>query len=497
MSLIELTQGKAKTKDTKNSITYNLPVIDFYDSDYDRTNYPPTTSADGSNNIFIKTEEKARQNSTLSTTFAGWPGPYLLKEIYITAPIHSTDYTIVSDDIVGEMVLIFSMNREIINTDIVVKVCVLLESSTSTKINEIDKIITNWSTPLPTPSTIFPINIDEMIPNSDFYYYDDIKNNKSKVIVFNNPIGVNKSSFNIITNTYPIKRRDISGLTATAPQSFNYLPSSQASSAGNDEIYIDCQPTGVSEDEVKTYNLPLNSAYTNSVMKVDSANQTTLLFVLVVLLAVLYFTSPYMYETLIIKNLALTTFSNNNKTFFDRLRAIELTLLFLLVLSWGIFMSVWTDIYHQKITIDVMAASVAFFVMFSVGWGIILTKRSTEVFTTEYKGIFPRISASDWKKYFTDGTSEYLKWNIGEIFSFVSDFGKYQVTSNGGVRPIIWMIGIFPLFFIIGMIADAIRNSGTLGFSISGPYVGSEFALSIFLVILVEVMFFKQKMFGV
>jgi hypothetical protein len=70
----------------------------------------------------------------------------------------------------------------------------------------------------------------------------------------------------------------------------------------NDNIYMDCQPTGASADEIKTYNVPINSEYTNNASKIDLMTFVVQLSIIFSILVTTYFAIPRMYKWFIIDN---------------------------------------------------------------------------------------------------------------------------------------------------------------------------------------------------
>ena len=64
----------------------------------------------------------------------------------------------------------------------------------------------------------------------------------------------------------------------------------------DNEIYIDCMPTGESAKTIKTYNVPINSAYTEDAKKLDLMRTLIGLCIMLIYLMFVYFTSPLVYK---------------------------------------------------------------------------------------------------------------------------------------------------------------------------------------------------------
>ena len=63
-----------------------------------------------------------------------------------------------------------------------------------------------------------------------------------------------------------------------------------------DNIYIDCSPTGESAENIATYNVPINSEYTKDAKKLDLMRTLLNLCVALIFLIIAYFTLPRMYK---------------------------------------------------------------------------------------------------------------------------------------------------------------------------------------------------------
>jgi hypothetical protein len=64
----------------------------------------------------------------------------------------------------------------------------------------------------------------------------------------------------------------------------------------DNDIYIDCMPTGESAKTIKTYNVPINSAYTEDAKKLDLMRTLIGLCIMLIYLMFVYFTSPLVYK---------------------------------------------------------------------------------------------------------------------------------------------------------------------------------------------------------
>ena len=112
----------------------------------------------------------------------------------------------------------------------------------------------------------FNLNIN--LPDStDYYYYKT--NENTHVVVFNHVIEVKDipNSDNYAT-MLGIDDNDVRGNISIKKSSKNAQKTDRgivnSMSSKEDQIYIDCQPTGVSSETIASYNVPINSEYTEN-----------------------------------------------------------------------------------------------------------------------------------------------------------------------------------------------------------------------------------------
>jgi hypothetical protein len=85
--------------------------------------------------------------------------------------------------------------------------------------------------------------------------------------------------------------------------------------AGEDQIYIDCNPTGESLDKLETLTVPIQSEYTAGVAQVDFMKSTQSFYLFTLGAMLCYFAIPRIYKFAVIDLIdVLTTSSAENKT---------------------------------------------------------------------------------------------------------------------------------------------------------------------------------------
>ena len=148
----------------------------------------------------------------------------------------------------------------------------------------------------------FNLNIN--LPDSTDYYYYKI-NDSTHVVVFNHVIEVKDipNSDNYAT-MLGIDNNDERGNISIKKSSKNAQKTDRgivnSMSSKEDQIYIDCQPTGVSSETIASYNVPINSEYTENADLISYQRTSTTMFFFTIAAVVGYLTGPEVYKLFII-----------------------------------------------------------------------------------------------------------------------------------------------------------------------------------------------------
>jgi hypothetical protein len=178
---------------------------------------------------------------------------------------------------------------------------------------------------------------------NDLYMYNDKNNNI--VLVNSLPIPVrNAPKFSESPITFPIT-------TKTTSTKFK-IPSFLYGTTLSDQIYIDCNPTGVSNDDIQTYKVPISSDYTLGAAKTDYQKTTTNFYIFTLFVIAEYFIIPTAYRQLIIVNISkyAKTNQDNKLLVADVLIGISIIILTSVLFgsgdydqkTWGVFILVVT-----------------------------------------------------------------------------------------------------------------------------------------------------------
>ena len=242
---------------------------------------------------------------------------YSSKYISIYSLIHNNILNVTCDangnrinsNIIGEMVI----EHDSITGYGKVYTCFLLQKSgNSTAKNDIDNIVFNNSASENDKKETIKLKLNGLIQTSNCISYSTGYN---IIIVFTKPITINSNTATSIQK-YP----SMSSLFANKPKdntSYNIinktsgLGGSAIGKKDDDEIYIDCKPTGASNEDIATYNVPINSEYTQDAQKLDFMKTTINLCMVIIFLLLTYFLVPFGYKMVVIDN--VNKFINEDK----------------------------------------------------------------------------------------------------------------------------------------------------------------------------------------
>lgn len=307
------------------------------------------------------------------------PNAWITTNAYVMGLLHN-NITGLTDDptsIVGELVIehkpMTNDNGKKIYT------CFLIgpnaDSSATLPKNDIDNII-NWP-PASSPSGSVPAsittNLSQSIPkqNNYIYYTDPTTNNI--VIIFLTPILVkteNANTINGYSNEVPTGDNNKPLFSINAPN--KYTSGENPVNEDNSDIYIDCQPTGVSDTEIQTYSLPINSEMANNKGQLDFMKTTVNFFVFVILIGLVYFAMPALYKGVVIDIVQKDSAFSGNKDKLTRIRSIDyfISLVFIINIFICFFKGFSSD------QTELLTAGLFLFVIYILSFVLIQNKKT-------------------------------------------------------------------------------------------------------------------------
>lgn len=236
---------------------------------------------------------------------------YKANTLYFYPLLHDNITGVTGDNmnpnIVGELVI--KLKGVGGNSD-VAYACFLLEHDAVTYYNDIDTFATLIDKASSGGNTV---NLNKSISNQNFCIYykanpvtnGTVDNSKTvNVFVFSTPIAINSDTQNLIMDpsNNTVKRGSAAPFTVNAPTSYEII-AKNISTINDDQIYIDCNLTGESAENVTTYNVPINSAMAGEDAEMNYMKMTINFFIFLIGLVFCYTMIPFMYKLTVIDRL--------------------------------------------------------------------------------------------------------------------------------------------------------------------------------------------------
>ena len=246
-------------------------------------------------------------------------------KIYVYKLIHNNiqSLTIDQNSIIGELVVEHTNTNDPSDK---LYICFLLKHvPDNTDENDID-ILLNFTNK--TVSQTF-IELNDIIPQQDncIVYESNPLNGKisNTVCIFTTPIEINATSKSIIRNC-PID----TSLFGKKSSKYQVLPSTNITKRGDEDIYIDCSPTGESQETINTYNIPINSELSSNQEKADNMNMVVNFATFSMYSLLIAIILPPLYKATAIKSALMATTVVPNGL---RLRSIDSIIVLLMTIS--------------------------------------------------------------------------------------------------------------------------------------------------------------------
>ena len=231
------------------------------------------------------------------------PSAYIAGTLYMYGLLHRNIIKVTSGDtnILGEIVIEHSNANKQAQK---VYTCFLVQENvdkmTDNSIDTLIKIISGDAT-----ETSMNIELSTMIPKqTECIHYVDKKNH---VFIFTKPISVNKEAAEFFKNKLAIDTKLFSIYPSIDYQIIKLTPGKKTTEKftvqeGMDggEIYIDCQPTGESDETIQAYAVPINSAYGESKNQIDFFKMMTNFGVFLIISIITYFSIPPFYKHIVV-----------------------------------------------------------------------------------------------------------------------------------------------------------------------------------------------------
>jgi hypothetical protein len=237
-----------------------------------------------------------------NVTYPNSLNSYTARNIYISALLHSnienltetyrTPKNVNVDSVMGELII---EHEQITGTGTLYTCFLFKFVDNNVESNDVDKLLNMYKNNQPS----ITFNLNKTIPTQDYCIIYKPKNSIT-TMVFTTPIYLNQNSYEIFIN----KKNKILVNIFGYNDNYIVLPKANISQRGEEEIYIDCTPTGESAETIATYNVPIQSEYTRDWGKLDFMKMTIQLLMVFILLLTTYFGVPIMYKRVVVDNIS-------------------------------------------------------------------------------------------------------------------------------------------------------------------------------------------------
>lgn len=376
---------------------------------------------------------------------------YMHTQLYINQLIHYNIEGLTSNNsnMVGELII---EHNALSNTTKLYS-CYLLETKSIllTDENEIDKMLS-----MPDKqSDNLDVDMNMVLPKQDSCIV--YKSGNNYVCVFTTPILINTASKEKIVNKFA----NTTTLFNISPNQGSYvvIPGNNISKRDNEEIYIDCQPTGVSEEEINTYSVPIHSENASQSQERDYMKTVVNYGMFMMTALVSYIIVPLFYKNVVIDTSTME-FNVDTDTLkrFTRIRSADIWIGFGFI---SIVSSLFgagpagSDMYSTSV-----AVIIAIFYLLSVA--LVQIKKTQSTFmTTEYKG--NKITSD----YDSDEGKNISAFNIDDIGNTLMLILKFVFFRSENIAFFI------AFMFIVAIIAGMLIGINVISGDIFGTIMGS------------------------
>lgn len=451
-------------------LTSNNTINGSIDYDYGRISlYPSNFLSDGSvslnyssPNIIVKISY-SDSTSTISLNKS-----YIAKKIYINnTKTHG----------LGEGEIVIEHKDFMGNTEKLFLIIPVNKKKGVPKIdNAINSLIGNIGA---TTKSDIDFNFNVSLDNKTGYYYYTHTDNSitSHFIVFEESIDIKDfpntlSTPGELTAADAAADADAKNLAIYKGENANKTDKGVVNSMSSkeDQIYIDCQPTGVSKETISSYNVPINSEYTENSALLNFERSTTTIVFFCVACLLSFWVGPELYKTAIINNIIRhignpKPMDNDDENKYkgcdnncdERVYKNEQLLggvdsLLVIMIFWIFFAMLGVGVKFES---SLTTTTSLYFLMFAISMMLgIYNKRQDKTYMTHttYNG----------KEYILYEWFFDTKKNVPESVNY--NFMDYNINGIGGIIQEVfrlpYKLGAFLLAILIGIILPATLLKG-------------------------------------
>jgi len=231
------------------------------------------------------------------------------------------------------------------------------------------------------------INLDTSIPSQDFciYYRANPLNTSGNpvtttlvdVFVFSTPISINRDTQSLFVNSETTS----SGtrlFSVDAPTNYEIVVRN-IGTINDDQIYIDCNLTGESQETVASYNIPVNSAFSDSIGESNYMKMTVNFGIFTIALFFTYFTVPVLYKMTVIDRINVV-FQADSREKTKRMVGTDV-LIFMVVIGIAMYLFLYG---MAKENYKIQTAAMGVTVIYILSYCILQIKKNDDKYRTTH-----------------------------------------------------------------------------------------------------------------
>lgn len=316
------------------------------------------------------------------------PSSYTATNLYLFGLLHDniSGLSVSDKDMVGELVIEHATNAYMGRK---VYTCFLLKQNRESNVNGIDHLLEMADGKYKGKNAL-DIELNQIIPKQTecFFYTDAASSNP--VFVFTTPIEINTVSADFIREKLSVKTKLFNTFAPNDTLRIQIGASSEEGFIGrrvlegleNNDVYIDCQPTGESDETIQAYSIPINSAYSGAKTTIDFMRSSINLLMFLIMSVFAYFILPPIYKKIVVDKINMAYSDNNterneNMFYADTIIIALLSLYVIFSFGYGVANEVNIGFIYIGFALSVIAAA-----MYSI---IQVKKLDKEFMTTHVK----------------------------------------------------------------------------------------------------------------
>ena len=384
------------------------------------------------------------------------PSSYITKQIYLYNVLHNNIVGVTdkdNDSIIGEIVI---EHVNFNNPKQKIYSCFFITPDKEKHYpNDLDKLVTIIENK--TNKRDMSIDLNKCIPTQSTCF--NYVNEDSFIFIFTNPIKVNDDTAMLFsrklthtTHLFPIHPPYDYKLIKMSNEKENFTSNIITEGMANDEdkIEIKCTPTGVSDETIQAYTVPINSAFSNSKTKIELFKTIINFLLFILVIGASYAFIPPFYKQIVIDKINNWKYGNRDENIKDRQNHIAYADLWIVIILLAhITLSFMYGI--QQDSSAFMSIGIGFFVLLSAGYALIKLNKINPAFMTTTNNEIGNIETIyDYDNEIEEPPFSFFQAILAPFTFLVAHFKKFESSNEYDLDKIIkWFLFIIIISLLI------------------------------------------------